>query len=157
MMFQREVAERLVARPGAAAYGRLSVITQWLCRTSLAFAVDRRAFVPPPKVTSVVVSLDPYPAPLADATWPALEAVTRAAFAGRMIVAGGYDLAKAQAIVAHGLADAVAFGRPFIANPDLPERLRLGRPLAGFNASQLFGGTAAGYSDYPAWVDTVAA
>lgn len=83
LMFQREVAERLVARPGAAAYGRLSVITQWLCRTSLAFAVDRRAFVPTPKVTSVVVSLDPYPAPLADATWPALEAVTRAAFAGR--------------------------------------------------------------------------
>jgi len=81
----------------------------------------------------------------------------RAAFAGRVIVAGGYDLAKAQAIVATGLADAVAFGRPFVANPDLPERLRLGRPLAGFNANQLFGGTAAGYSDYPAWVDTVAA
>ncbi|MEL4177259.1 alkene reductase [Roseateles sp. PN1] len=81
----------------------------------------------------------------------------RAAFTGRILVAGGYDAACAQAIVASGLADAVAFGRPFIANPDLPERYRQGQPLAGFNATQLFGGTAEGYSDYPAWRESVPA
>lgn len=83
LMFQREVADRLLAPPGSAAYGRLSVITQWVCRVALAFNVDARAFVPPPKVASAVLTLEPYPAPLADASWPALEAVTRAAFAGR--------------------------------------------------------------------------
>lgn len=83
LMFQKEVADRLVAPPGAAAYGRLSVITQWLCRVSLAFTVDARAFVPPPRVASAVVTLVPYPEPVADATWAALETVTRAAFAGR--------------------------------------------------------------------------
>lgn len=81
----------------------------------------------------------------------------RAAFAGRIIVAGGYDAERAQAIVASGLVDAVAFGRPFIANPDLPERYRQQLPLAGFNATQLFGGSTVGYSDYPAWQERVSA
>lgn len=83
LMFQREVADRLLARPGDAAYGRLSVITQWCCRVAMAFHVDRRAFVPPPKVTSVVVTLEPHAAPPAVARWQDLETVTRAAFAGR--------------------------------------------------------------------------
>ena len=78
----------------------------------------------------------------------------RKAFAGRVIVAGGYDLARAQSIVADGLADLVAFGRPFIANPDLPERYRLGLPLASFDGSQLFGGNAEGYTSYPAAAQT---
>ncbi|HEX2009908.1 MAG TPA: alkene reductase [Roseateles sp.] len=74
----------------------------------------------------------------------------RAAFAGRLIVAGRYDKARAEALLRAGLADLVAFGRPFIANPDLPVRLRAGLPLAGFDGASLFGGAARGYSDYPA-------
>lgn len=74
----------------------------------------------------------------------------RAAYSGRIIVAGRYDKEKAEAILAAGLADIVAFGRPFIANPDLPRRLKEDLPLATFDASKLFGGTADGYSTYPA-------
>ena len=74
----------------------------------------------------------------------------RAAFAGRIMVAGGYDRARADALLETGLADLVAFGRPFIANPDLPERYRHQRPLATFDAGTLFGGGDAGYTDYPA-------
>ncbi|WP_423596281.1 alkene reductase [Roseateles sp. MS654] len=74
----------------------------------------------------------------------------RQAFTGRIIVAGRYDVARAQAMLAAGLADLVAFGRSFIANPDLPARLAQGLPLASFDREALFGGTEKGYSDYPA-------
>ena len=59
LMFQREVAERLVAAPRSPAYGRLSVLVQWLCEPRILFDLPPRAFVPPPKVTSSVVSLTP--------------------------------------------------------------------------------------------------
>jgi N-ethylmaleimide reductase len=72
----------------------------------------------------------------------------RAAFVGRVIVAGKYDKARAQAIVQAGLADLVAFGRPFIANPDLPARYQRDLPLASFDGSKLFGGNAEGYTSY---------
>jgi len=74
----------------------------------------------------------------------------RAAYSGTLIVAGKYDKGRAERILAEGLADLVAFGRPFIANPDLPERLRTDSPLAAFDPATLFGGGARGYSDYPA-------
>ncbi|WP_412103505.1 alkene reductase [Stappia stellulata] len=74
----------------------------------------------------------------------------RAAYSGTLIVAGKYDKPRAERILAEGLADLVAFGRPFIANPDLPERLRTDSPLAAFDPATLFGGGAQGYSDYPA-------
>lgn len=83
LMFQREVAARLLASPGHPDYGRLSVITGWLCRVQREFNVDRLAFTPPPKVTSTVVSLTPRPVPLAPAPWRALETVTAAAFGQR--------------------------------------------------------------------------
>lgn len=83
LMFQKEVADRLSATPHSKAYGRLSVMTQWLCEVRTAFTVDRRAFTPPPKVTSSVVTLTPRPQPLAPAAWAALEAVTAAAFGQR--------------------------------------------------------------------------
>ena len=83
LMFQKEVAERLAARPGSKKYGRLSVITQWLAEVAIEFNVAARAFTPPPKVASTVVSLIPRPRPLAPATWRALEAVTAAAFGQR--------------------------------------------------------------------------
>ena len=60
LMFQREVGQRITASPGNSAYGRLSVISQWLCETVL-FDIPPQAFVPPPKVTSSVVGLTPEP------------------------------------------------------------------------------------------------
>ena len=74
-------------------------------------------------------------------------------FSGAIIVAGGYDQDKAESILAEGLADIVAFGRPFIANPDLPRRFADGLPLAGFDGATLFGGNAQGYTTYGAWED----
>lgn len=83
LMFQREVAERLTARPGSKTYGRLSVITQWLCEVSLEFNIDPKAFTPPPKVISSVVTLTPRPKPLAPAAFQKLEQITAAAFGQR--------------------------------------------------------------------------
>ena len=74
----------------------------------------------------------------------------RRQFGGAIIVAGRYDQPRAEEIIGAGLADVVAFGRPFIANPDLPARMANGWPLADFDASTLFGGDARGYVDYPA-------
>ena len=83
LMFQTEVARRLTASPGSKAYGRLSVLTQWLCDVRLAFDVSARAFTPPPKVSSSVVRLIPHPQPLFPAQRPLLERVTQAAFGQR--------------------------------------------------------------------------
>lgn len=83
LMFQREVAERIAAKPGTKAYGRLSVITQWLCDVRFEFDISPKAFTPPPKVTSSVITLTPRPEPLAPATWKILESVTQAAFGQR--------------------------------------------------------------------------
>jgi 16S rRNA (adenine1518-N6/adenine1519-N6)-dimethyltransferase len=83
LMFQREVAERLVASPQRPAYGRLSVLVQWLTEPKILFDLPPRVFVPPPKVTSSVVMLTPRAAPLAPAAKPALERVTAAAFGQR--------------------------------------------------------------------------
>jgi 16S rRNA (adenine1518-N6/adenine1519-N6)-dimethyltransferase len=83
LMVQKEIADRLVAAPRSPDYGRLSVIAQWLCRVRREFNVDRHAFTPPPKVTSTVVTLTPYPEPLAPADWRSLEQVTAAAFGQR--------------------------------------------------------------------------
>ncbi len=82
LMFQREVAERIVAKPGGKAYGRLAVLAGWRTDAKILFDVAPTAFVPPPKVTSSVVRLDPRPEPLAcDAQ--ALQRVTEAAFGQR--------------------------------------------------------------------------
>ena len=83
LMFQKEVVDRLAAAPRSPNYGRLSVITQWLCEVKPLFNVDRMAFTPPPSVTSTVVELVPRPQPLAPARFEALERVTAAAFGQR--------------------------------------------------------------------------
>ncbi len=70
-------------------------------------------------------------------------------FAGPMITAGGYTTEMAVDAMTAGLADAVAFGRRFIANPDLPERIRTGATLNTFDRSTAYGGGAHGYTDYP--------
>jgi len=83
LMFQREVAERIVAVPGGKAYGRLGVLAQWRTRPRILFDVDRRAFTPPPSVTSSIVELVPRDTPLAPADPRALETVVAAAFGQR--------------------------------------------------------------------------
>ena len=83
LMFQREVAERLVAKPGSKAYGRLSILTQWRAKAKILFDVSPRAFTPPPKVTSSIVRLEPLAEPVAPARLADLEAVTAAAFGHR--------------------------------------------------------------------------
>jgi 16S rRNA (adenine1518-N6/adenine1519-N6)-dimethyltransferase len=83
LMFQREVAERITAKPGNDAYGRLSVLAAWRTKAKILFDVNRSAFVPPPSVTSSVVRLDPLPAPVAPAGLAALEKITAAAFGQR--------------------------------------------------------------------------
>lgn len=92
---------------------------------------------------------------LAEADWDDAPQISRdfrarlrAAFSGRIIVAGGYTAEKAADVLDAGYADLIAFGRPFIANPDLPKRLLLGLPLDSPDASSLYGGAAAGYTDY---------
>jgi 16S rRNA (adenine1518-N6/adenine1519-N6)-dimethyltransferase len=82
LMFQREVAERIVAEPGTKSYGRLSVLVQWRCEARILFDVNPSAFVPPPKVTSSLVRIVPRAAPLA-CDRAALETVTAAAFGQR--------------------------------------------------------------------------
>ena len=82
LMFQREVAERIVARPGTKSYGRLSVLAQWRCEARILFDVAASAFVPPPKVTSSLVELVPRPAP-ASCDAQALQRLTQAAFGQR--------------------------------------------------------------------------
>lgn len=83
LMFQKEVAARLVAAPGSHDYGRLSILTQWLATVERLFDITPKAFVPPPKVTSTVVRLTPRPAPQAPCDQAALERVTAAAFGQR--------------------------------------------------------------------------
>ncbi len=70
-------------------------------------------------------------------------------FPNMIIAAGGFDGESAEAVVASGDADLVAFGRHFIANPDLPERIRNGWPLNPYDRPTFFGGTEVGYIDYP--------
>ncbi len=83
LMFQREVAERIVAKPGSEHYGRLSVLAAWRTTAKILFDVNRNAFVPPPSVTSSIVRLEPLPQPVAPADLKKLEAVTAAAFGQR--------------------------------------------------------------------------
>jgi 16S rRNA (adenine1518-N6/adenine1519-N6)-dimethyltransferase len=82
LMFQREVAQRIVAAPGGRAYGRLSVLAQWRARARIAFDVNPSAFTPPPKVTSSVVHVVPAQ-PMAEADPLLFERVVAAAFSQR--------------------------------------------------------------------------
>ncbi len=83
LMLQKEVVDRLLARPRTKDYGRLSVLVQWTCEAGRLFDVPPRAFVPPPKVTSSVVRLIPRQAPAFPARLEDLERVTQAAFGQR--------------------------------------------------------------------------
>lgn len=82
LMFQKEVAERIVAAPGSEAYGRLSVAAQWRSRPRIALNVNRSAFVPPPKVSSAIVHIVPAEQPQGVSPL-VLERLTQAAFGQR--------------------------------------------------------------------------
>ncbi|WPP01671.1 alkene reductase [Pseudomonas sp. HR96] len=73
----------------------------------------------------------------------------RDTFSGRILYAGLYTAERAARLVESGLADLVAFGRPFVANPDLPQRIAQGWPLNPLNAEGLYGGGVQGFTDYP--------
>lgn len=84
---------------------------------------------------------------------PVAAALLRPYYPGAIIVAGGFEPAGAEAILQSGDADLVAFGRHFIANPDLPARICHDWPLAAHDRATFYGGAAAGYTDYPAFID----
>jgi N-ethylmaleimide reductase len=86
----------------------------------------------------------------------ALAKIAREHFKGVLMLNGGFDQASGEAAVAEGRADAIVYGKPFIANPDLVERYRTGAPLNAVDFSTLYGGEGHGYNDYPA-LETAAA
>ena len=88
---------------------------------------------------------------------PVAAQLIRKSYKGTIIAAGGFKGDTAEAIIAAGDADLVAFGRDFIANPDLPERLRRKLPLNPYDRPTFFGGTAVGYIDYPFYEERAAA
>ncbi len=95
---------------------------------------------------------------LAEADWdnaPELPETFRNAvrsnFSGKVIYAGKYTVERAVRVVKAGWGDLIAFGRPFIANPDLPERIAHGWPLNAVDPATMYGGTDKGYTDYPAY------
>jgi len=83
LMFQKEVAERITANPGCKDYGRLSVISQWLCDCRYDMELPPQAFTPSPKVSSAVVTLTPRPVPLVAVSKEVLETVVAKAFGQR--------------------------------------------------------------------------
>jgi 16S rRNA (adenine1518-N6/adenine1519-N6)-dimethyltransferase len=83
LMFQLEVAERIAAAPNTAAYGRISVLAQWLCDVDIALPVPAAAFTPPPKVDSALIRLIPKPAQPTPQDIAAMERLTAAAFGQR--------------------------------------------------------------------------
>lgn len=85
-----------------------------------------------------------------DPRWDAIIKQLRADFHGVLMLAGGYTAETAERAIAQGRADLIAFGRPFIANPDLPARLRGRTELNPADGNSFFGGDAKGYIDYPA-------
>jgi N-ethylmaleimide reductase len=90
----------------------------------------------------------------AEVNWqgvPSAMVLYRPIWKGVLITAGGFTGEAAEAAIAEGHADAIAFGRIFISNPDLPNRLRHGYPLTPYNRKTFYGGDVEGYTDYPVY------
>jgi N-ethylmaleimide reductase len=85
-----------------------------------------------------------------NAAAPITSEIFRAAYQGKLISAGGYDQAMGEAALEAGLADAVAYGRLYISNPDLAERFQSGAALNAYDRATFYGGAEVGYTDYPA-------
>ena len=101
LMFQQEVAERITAAPGTEMYGRLGVLAQWRCRTTLLLTLPPGAFSPPPKVWSAVVGLVPLPEDPGPALFATMERLTAAAFGQRRKMLRGAlkSLGEAEALL----------------------------------------------------------
>ena len=128
LMFQLEVAERVCAAPDTPAYGRLSVLVQWTCRTALLLRLPPAAFVPPPKVWSAVVGLAPHPQQPPPELFRTMELLTAAAFGqrrkmlrGSLRALGGETLLAEAGIAPERRAETL----------DLAEWDRLARLLSG--------------------------
>ena len=81
---------------------------------------------------------------------PSVASLFRSSFSGPLIVSGGFTKDTGEAAIQNGTADAIAFGRAFIANPDLPYRFAIGASLNPYDRSTFYGGAERGYTDYPA-------
>ena len=86
---------------------------------------------------------------IAEGQAPVASEQLRKIFKGRIVAAGGFEPDTAEEIVRKGDADAVAFGRHFISNPDLPRRIKLGLPLNEYDRDTFYTFHARGYTDYP--------
>lgn len=151
LRFLREVSEAVAAVTGP---GRLGVRLAPL--TTLNGAVDDTPQATYLAAAKVLDDIGAAYIHIAEADWEdapempaAFKEALRLIYGGTLIYAGKYTLERAEEALRKNWADLVGFGRPFIANPDLPERLRNGWPLTVPDASRFFGGDAAGYTDYP--------
>ncbi len=130
LMFQREVAERIVAQPGSKAYGRLSILAQWRCEARIVMDLPPQAFTPPPKVSSAVVHLVRRPAPLHPADPATLSRVVAAAFNQRRKMLRAALRGLAPDIEARLLASGIA-PTERAENLSIKEFCALARELAG--------------------------
>jgi len=94
--------------------------------------------------------------PVGENLKPVASETLRKIFTGKIIAAGGFEPDTAEAIIAKGDADLASFGRHFIANPDLPKRIRLGLALNPYDRSTFYGREARGYTDYPFYQESAA-
>ena len=83
LMFQKEVADRIIAKQGSKNYGRLSILTNWLTKSKKLFDIPSEAFIPKPKITSSVIQLKPLHKPLYDVSFESIEKITQMAFSQR--------------------------------------------------------------------------
>ncbi len=151
LRFLREVTEAVVAVAGGKRVGlRLSPLT------TMQGAVDDTPQATYLGAAKVLGDIGVAYIHIAEADWEdapdmpaAFKEALRLVYGGTLIYAGKYTLERAEAAIRHGWADLIGFGRPFIANPDLPERLRQGLPLNELDTGRFFGGSSAGYTDYP--------
>lgn len=121
LMFQKEVAERIVAKPGSKDYGRLSVLCQYRCEAKKLFDVNRSAFTPPPKVTSSIVQLVPRAVPSPACDLKVLERVTASAFGQR------------RKMLRQSLRTLLPEPEPLLAKAGIDPQLRAEQvPVAGF-------------------------
>jgi N-ethylmaleimide reductase len=151
LRFLREVSEAVAAVTGP---GRLGVRLAPL--TTLNGAVDDTPQATYLAAAKVLDDIGAAYIHIAEADWEdapempaAFKEALRLIYGGTLIYAGKYTLERAEEALRKNWADLIGFGRPFIANPDLPERLRNGWALNVPDASRFFGGDAAGYTDYP--------
>jgi 16S rRNA (adenine1518-N6/adenine1519-N6)-dimethyltransferase len=138
LMFQQEVAERICAPPASAAYGRLSVLAQWTCDVGIVLRVPAAAFVPPPKVSSAIVSLTPHATQPDGVMFARMERLTAAAFGQRrkmlrsaLKLIGGKELLAAADIDPERRAETLTVGEfdRLLTSPLLAQALGREEPL----------------------------